>query len=99
MIAPSTESPIPQDPSREGALPPRNVAMMTQNPASLGEQCSLRTVPVWLKSNEKKIKVNAILDDALNETFVNENVANFLGLQERFQTVQVHVLNNSIETF
>ena len=101
IIPPSTESPIPytQDPSREGALPPKKVAMMTQNPASSGEQCSLRTVPVWLKSNGKKVKVNALLDDASNETFLNENVANFLGLQERFQTVQVHVLNNSVETF
>ncbi|CAB3993324.1 Hypothetical predicted protein, partial [Paramuricea clavata] len=38
----------------------------------------------------KKIKVNAILDGAL---------ANLLGIQEAFQLVQVHVLNNSVETF
>ena len=50
------------------------------------------------EEQRKKVKVNAILDDVLNETFLNENVANFLG-QERFQTVQVHVLNNSVETF
>ena len=53
---------------------------------------------MWLKSNGKKIKVNAILDDASNESFVNESVANLLGIQETFRTVQVHVLNNSVET-
>ena len=73
--------------------------MMTQNQTSTRELCSLRTVPVWLKSRGKKVKVNPILDDASNESFVNENVANLLGIQETFQTVQVHVLNNSVETF
>ena len=73
--------------------------MMTQNQTAFKEQCSLRTVPVWLKSNGKKIKVNAILDDACNKTFINENVANILGIRETFQTVQVHVLNNTIVTF
>ena len=63
------------------------------------EQCSLRTVPVWLENNGKKIKVNATLDNASNETFINENVANILGIRETFQTGQVHVLNNTIETF
>ena len=73
--------------------------MMTQSQTSTREQCSLRTVPVWLKSNGKNVKVNAILDDASNESFVNENVANLLGIQETFRTVQVHVFNNSVETF
>jgi hypothetical protein len=38
----------------------------------------------------KKVKVNAILDDAS---------ANLLGIQEAFQFVQAHVLNNSVDTF
>ena len=45
------------------------------------------------------MKVNAILDDASNETFLNEEVAGMLGIQEPFQTIKVHVLNNEIETF
>ena len=45
------------------------------------------------------MKVNAILDDASNETFLNEEVAGMLGIQEPFQTINVHVLNNEIETF
>jgi hypothetical protein len=42
---------------------------------------------------------NAILDDASNETFLNEQVAGVLGLQEPYKTVRVHVLNNEVETF
>jgi hypothetical protein len=38
------------------------------------------------------VNVNAILDDASNETFM-------LGLQEPYKTVGVHVLNNEVETF
>ena len=97
--------PFPPESSREGAAslegagPSNKVAMMTQNHSSSRKQCSLQTVPVWLESNGKKVKVNAILDDASNESFVNEHVANLLGIQEAFQSVQVHVLNNSVETF
>ena len=47
------------------------------------ELYSLRTVPVWMKANGRKVKINAILDDAPNETFLNEEVAGALGLQER----------------
>ena len=45
-----------------------------------------------------KKKINALLDDASNKTFLNE-VAGVLGLQEPFQKVQVHVLNDTVETF
>ena len=63
------------------------------------EMVSLRTIPVRLKKNNRKVKVNAILDDASNETFLNEEVAGMLGIQEPFQTIKVHVLNDEIETF
>ena len=69
------------------------------NKGNKTETYSLRTVPVWLKSKKRKIKVNAILDDASNETFLNEEVAGVLGLREPFKTVKVHVLNNEVETF
>ena len=52
-----------------------------------------------VKANGRKVKINAILDDASNETFLNEEVAGVLGLQEPFQKVQVHVLNDTVETF
>jgi hypothetical protein len=47
----------------------------------------------------RKLKINAILDDASNETFFNEEVAGVLGIQEPFEKVKVHVLNDAIETF
>ena len=52
-----------------------------------------------MKVNGRKVKINAILDEASNETFLNEEVAGVLGLQEPFQKVQVHVLNDAVETF
>ena len=54
---------------------------------------------MWIKAQGKKVKVNAILEDASNESFLNEKVAGALGLKESYQTVKVHVLNNSVETF
>ena len=60
---------------------------------------SLRTIPVWIKANGKRIKVNAVVDDASNKTFLNEEVARFLGLSGKWQDVQVHVLNDAVETF
>ena len=60
------------------------------------ETFSLRTVPVW---DRRKVKVNAILDNASNESCMNEEVAGLLGLKATCQTVQVRVLNDSVETF
>ena len=59
----------------------------------------MRTISVWVKAEGKKDKVNAILDDASNESFLNEEVAGALGLKESYETVKGHVLNNSLETF
>lgn len=84
-------------PEREDSSVSR--AMITHNPRRLNEAYSLRTIPVWVKAQGKKVKVNAILDDASNESLLNEEVAGALGLKESYQTVKVHVLNNSVETF
>ena len=72
---------------REGAPA---VTLTSCNAETPFESCSLRTVPVWMKANGRKVKINAILDDASNETFLNEEDAGVLGLQEPFQ--KVHVL-------
>ena len=83
---------------REGAGSRTNTARNKRVAAA--EVLSLRTVPVWLKANGRKVKVvNAILDNASNETFLNEQVAGALGLQEPYITVKVHVLNDDVETF
>ena len=60
---------------------------------------ALRTIPVYLKNGTRKIKVNALLDDASTKTYTNSDVAAELGLQGQLQRVNVGVLNGRIETF
>ena len=61
---------------------------------------ALRTIPVYLKNGTRKIKVNALLDDAsTKKTYINSDVAVELGLQGQLQRVIVSVLNSRIETF
>ena len=85
--------------SSEGEDSPISRAITTHNPRRFNEAYLLRTIPVWVKVEGRKVKVNAILNDASNESFLNEEVAGALGLKESHQTVKVHVLNNSVETF
>ena len=86
---------------REGAdsATATNLTMTSCESKVKPEAFSLRTVPVWIKGNGKKVKVNAVLDDASNESFVNEEVTGLLGLTAKWETVQVRVLNDSRETF
>ena len=102
MLHESTRAREPDDGNyvipREGVTNPRTLTSRN-NEELLTEVLSLRTVPVWLKANHRKVKVNAILDDASNETFLNEEVAGVLGIEEPFETVKVHVLNNEVATF
>ena len=71
----------------------------TLTSAQYKEVVSLRTVPIWLKANGKKIKVNAVLDDASTVSYVNEEVAGALGLSATCQKVSVNVLSENVETF
>ena len=66
---------------------------------SSSELVSLRTIPVWIKGNGKKVKVNAVLDDASTGTFLNEEIAIALGLQSAYERVTVRVLNETVESF
>ena len=59
----------------------------------------LRTVPVFLKNGNHRIKVNALLDEASTKTYLNADVATELGLQGHPQSVTVNVLNGQTETF
>ena len=59
----------------------------------------MRTVPVVLKNGHRKIKANALLDEASTKTYINADVAAELGLQGKPQKVTVNVLNGQIETF
>ncbi|XP_015773982.1 PREDICTED: uncharacterized protein LOC107352153 [Acropora digitifera] len=56
-------------------------------------------VSVWLKSKGKKIKVNAVLDDASTISYVNDEVAGALDLSTTHEKVSVNVLNENVETF
>ncbi len=57
------------------------------------EQCPY----VWLQANKRKVKVNAILDAASNETSLNEQVAGVFGLSEPLENVKIHVLNVEVQ--
>ena len=81
----------------EGA--PTHTHTSTSKQETTTEAFSLRTVPVWLKANDHKVKANVILDDGSNEIFLNEEVTGVRGLKERYQTVSVNDLNNEVETF
>ena len=56
------------------------------------EVVSFRTVPVWLKANGQKIRVNAVLDDASSTSYVSEEVARALGVSVPYEPVTVQVL-------
>ena len=60
---------------------------------------ALRTVSVYLRNGDRKLKINALLDDASTKTYVNADVAAELGLQGKIQKVKVNVLNGQVETF
>ena len=60
---------------------------------------ALRTVPVILKNGNRRIEVNALLDDASTRTYLNSDVAAQLGLQGEYQRVSVNVLNGRVEAF
>ena len=60
---------------------------------------ALRTVQVYLTNGSRKLKVNALLDDASTKTYINADVAAELGLQRQSQRVMVSVLNGQVETF
>ena len=60
---------------------------------------AVRTVPVFLKNENRRIKVKALLDEALTKTYLNADVAAELGLQGHHQSVTVNVLNGQTETF
>ncbi|KAK3732000.1 hypothetical protein QZH41_005502 [Actinostola sp. cb2023] len=64
-----------------------------------GEYVALRTVPVVLKNGERKLVVNALLDDASTKSYINSDIAAQLGLQGINQRVTVNVLNGQVDTF
>jgi len=60
---------------------------------------ALRTVPVILTTNNRTLKVNALLDDGSSKSYINEDIAYELGLEGQEETVTVNLLNGKTETF
>ena len=57
---------------------------------------ALRTISVYPKSGNRKLKVKALLDDASTKTYINVDVAAELGHPQK---VNVSLLNGQVETF
>ena len=59
----------------------------------------MRTVPVLVSANGYQLKVNAILDDGSTKTYINEDIAEELGIKNRYENVTVTTLNGKSENF
>ena len=82
----------------EGKQGREHTTMMTQNRVQ-HDVIGLRTVPVTLKNGYRSLTVNALLDDASTNTYINDDVAAELGLRGKTEKVTVNVLNGQVETF
>ena len=71
----------------------RSMTTVDHNKSEAPSFVALRTVPVILKNGNRRIEVNALLDDASTRTYLNPDVAAQLGLQGECQRVSVNVLN------
>ena len=60
---------------------------------------ALRIIPVYIRNGNRKLQVNALLDDASTKTYINADVAAELGLQGCLRRVNVSLLNGKVETF
>jgi len=61
---------------------------------------ALRTVPVILHSEKTRIIINALLDDGSTKTYINEDVAEHLGITTNtFEKANVTTLNGRSENF
>lgn len=60
---------------------------------------ALRTVPVYLTSGKRKVKVNALLDDGSSKNYLNSDIAAELELEGSPHELTVNVLNDNQEKF
>lgn len=59
------------------------------------EYLPLRTVPVILKNGNKSVRINALLDDGSTRSYINEDVAECLGLEGEPVSLCVRLLNDT----
>lgn len=72
-------------------------ATIRTGPLPTSEFVALRTVPVYLTSGKRRLKVNALLDDASSRKYLNCDIATELGLEGRSHELTVNVLNDNQE--
>ena len=58
---------------------------------------SLRTVPVTLEANNKRIRVNALLDDASTVSYLSNKIAAELSLEGKEQNTLIGVIGGKTE--
>ena len=59
------------------------------------EYLPLRTIPVIVKSGHKSLRINALLDDGSTRSYINEDVADRLGLEGEPVSLNVRLLNDT----
>lgn len=75
------------------------VVMHSETCLSHQQFISLRTVPVVVSNNGKHITVNAILDDGSNQSYINADLCEELGLKGDEHEAMANLLNGKEETF
>ena len=59
------------------------------------EYLPLRTIPVIVKSGHKSLRINALLGDGSTRSYINEDVADCLGLEGKPVSLNVRLLNHA----
>ena len=64
----------------------------------MADEFVLQTVPVILKNGNRRLVVNALLDDGSTKTYVNSDIAAELNLKGTLERVNIGVLNGRSES-
>ena len=82
----------------EGESSERTLTATTRtSPVPTSEFVALRTVPVYVTIGKRRLKVNALLDDASSRTYLNGDIAAELDLEDRPHELTINVLNDNQE--
>ena len=74
------------------------IYLTTKNDASYAQQAILlRTIPAWLSANGRRIRVNVLLDDASNCSYVSEKVSEQLKLTGEIVEQKVEVVGGNVK--
>ena len=97
---PNALTSITSGPTREGEPTERTHTTTTgAEPAPSTKFVALKTVPVYLTSGKRKVKVNALLDDGSSKTYLNSDIAAELEVKGSPRELTVNVLNDNQEKF